>query len=109
MERCWCLKCMQNAWRAMRREFATIIGKTGPITFQVVGHAKTCLVLVGGFARARRALAVRRPGEGAPLPRRGGSSGTPGAAPSMPLVSRASSRSAGSLIQSIAAEPCRSA
>lgn len=26
-----------------------LIGKTGPITFQVVGHAKTCLVLVGGY------------------------------------------------------------
>jgi len=26
-----------------------LIGRTGPITFQVVGHAKTCLVLTGGF------------------------------------------------------------
>jgi len=26
-----------------------LIGRTGPITFQVVGHAKTCLVLAGGF------------------------------------------------------------
>jgi len=26
-----------------------LIGRTGPITFQVVGHAKTCLVLVGGY------------------------------------------------------------
>ena len=26
-----------------------LIGRTSPITFQVVGHAKTCLVLVGGY------------------------------------------------------------
>ena len=26
-----------------------LIGRTGPITFQVVGHAKTCLVLIGGY------------------------------------------------------------
>ena len=26
-----------------------LIGRTSPITFQVVGHAKTCLVLAGGF------------------------------------------------------------
>ncbi|EOD28043.1 hypothetical protein EMIHUDRAFT_114379 [Emiliania huxleyi CCMP1516] len=26
-----------------------LIGKTSPITFQVVGHAKTCLVLIGGY------------------------------------------------------------
>jgi len=26
-----------------------LIGRTGPITFQVVGHFKTCLVLVGGY------------------------------------------------------------
>jgi len=26
-----------------------LIGKTGPVTFQVVGHAKTCLILLGGF------------------------------------------------------------
>jgi solute carrier family 35 protein E3 len=26
-----------------------LIGKTGPVTFQVVGHAKTCLILIGGF------------------------------------------------------------
>jgi len=27
-----------------------LIGRTSPITFQVVGHAKTCLVLIGGYA-----------------------------------------------------------
>ena len=26
-----------------------LIGRTSPITFQVVGHAKTCLVLAGGY------------------------------------------------------------
>lgn len=26
-----------------------LIGRTSAITFQVVGHAKTCLVLVGGY------------------------------------------------------------
>ena len=26
-----------------------LIGRTSPITFQVVGHLKTCLVLVGGY------------------------------------------------------------
>jgi len=26
-----------------------LIGRTGPITFQVVGHMKTCLVLAGGY------------------------------------------------------------
>lgn len=26
-----------------------LIGRTSPITFQVVGHAKTCLVLIGGY------------------------------------------------------------
>ena len=26
-----------------------LIGKTSPVTFQVVGHAKTCLILLGGF------------------------------------------------------------
>ena len=26
-----------------------LIGKTSAITFQVVGHAKTCLVLIGGY------------------------------------------------------------
>lgn len=26
-----------------------LIGKTSPTTFQVVGHAKTCLVLIGGY------------------------------------------------------------
>jgi solute carrier family 35 protein E3 len=26
-----------------------LIGKTSPVTFQVVGHAKTCLILIGGF------------------------------------------------------------
>jgi len=28
---------------------ASLIGKTSPVTYQVVGHAKTCLVLIGGF------------------------------------------------------------
>ena len=27
----------------------SFIGRTSPITFQVVGHLKTCLVLVGGY------------------------------------------------------------
>ncbi len=26
-----------------------LIGKTSAVTYQVVGHAKTCLVLIGGF------------------------------------------------------------
>jgi len=26
-----------------------LIGRTSPVTFQVVGHAKTCLVLIGGY------------------------------------------------------------
>jgi len=28
---------------------ASLIGKTSPVTYQVVGHMKTCLVLIGGF------------------------------------------------------------
>jgi len=41
-----------------------LIGRTGPITFQVVGHAKTCLVLVGGYvlfpAKVNSPAAVRQ-------------------------------------------------
>jgi solute carrier family 35 protein E3 len=28
---------------------AGLIGKTSAVTYQVVGHLKTCLVLIGGF------------------------------------------------------------
>ena len=30
-----------------------LIGKTSAVTYQVVGHAKTCLVLIGGYVLVR--------------------------------------------------------
>lgn len=36
-----------------------LIGRTSAITFQVVGHAKTCLVLIGGYVLSRPSWATR--------------------------------------------------
>jgi hypothetical protein len=32
---------------------------SGPVTFQVVGHAKTCLILIGGFVLFPAALSMK--------------------------------------------------
>ena len=56
-----------------------LIGRTSAITFQVVGHMKTCLVLVGGYMLFPAKLQSKSGPSGAVFPNEKGNG--PGALP----------------------------
>ena len=35
-----------------------LVGKLGPVSYQMIGHSKTCLVLIGGYVMAGAAARV---------------------------------------------------